>query len=139
MLTLLRVLSKFDGVLRQFLVDDKGGVAIIAFGYPNFSHEDDASRAVQAAIEIHKDLKNVHNVSNSIGITTGICFVGTVGSSTRYEYAMVGDVVNLSARLMVAARNSESDFPILIDHATAFLAPHLHFLKLKPIKVKVAT
>ena len=40
----------------------------------------------------------------ALGVTTGMLFCGAVGSSERREYAMVGDIVNLSARLMVAAR-----------------------------------
>ena len=38
-----------------------------------------------------------------IGVTTGAVFAGMVGSETRCEFALVGDVVNLAARLMVAA------------------------------------
>jgi class 3 adenylate cyclase len=40
----------------------------------------------------------------SIGITTGRAFCGAVGSESRREYAMVGDIVNLSARLMGKAK-----------------------------------
>jgi class 3 adenylate cyclase len=36
----------------------------------------------------------------SVGITTGVVFCGVVGSATRKEYTVLGDTVNLSARLM---------------------------------------
>ena len=48
------VIFKYEGMVRQFLVDDKGTVLIAAFGVPPFSHEDDSIRGVQAAVEIHK-------------------------------------------------------------------------------------
>lgn len=57
-------------------------------------------------------------INCSIGITTGNIFCGTtVGSTTRHEYAMVGDIVNLSARLMVAASEKQSQ-NILVDFST---------------------
>jgi class 3 adenylate cyclase len=52
-------------------------------------------------------------MSTSIGITTGTAYCGIVGSSIRQEYAAVGDVVNLSARLMCKANRG-----ILMDEAT---------------------
>eukprot|EP01102_Stenamoeba_stenopodia_P019500 TRINITY_DN7380_c0_g1_i1.p1 TRINITY_DN7380_c0_g1~~TRINITY_DN7380_c0_g1_i1.p1 ORF type:complete len:771 (+),score=163.77 TRINITY_DN7380_c0_g1_i1:243-2315(+) len=90
-------------MVRQFLVDDKGTVLIAAFGVPPFSHRDDPLRGAQAAVDIHNELKSKLNMDNSIGVTTGQAFCGCVGSERRQEYAMVGDIVNLSARLMGVA------------------------------------
>ena len=98
----------------------QGTVLIAAFGLPPLSHEDDAARGVFAALEIHSSLLAKHEMDSSIGVTTGECrkmngatllltlaagqlFSGVVGSDRRREFAMVGDIVNLSARLMVAA------------------------------------
>lgn len=53
-------------------------------------------------------------VSCSIGVTTGKVFCGAVGSHIRREYALIGDVVNLSARLMGKA----GDGGILCDLPT---------------------
>lgn len=52
----------------------------------------------------------------SIGVTTGVCFVGLIGNAIRREFAVLGDVVNLSARLMASAK----EFPIrlLCDKTT---------------------
>uniref|UniRef100_H3GKI0 Guanylate cyclase domain-containing protein n=1 Tax=Phytophthora ramorum TaxID=164328 RepID=H3GKI0_PHYRM len=77
---------KAQGMLRQFVIDDKGAVAIVAIGLPPFFHENNES-----------------GVKASIGVTTGAVFCGSVGSSARAEYAVVGDSINLSARLMSAA------------------------------------
>ena len=45
-------LKTHGGALRQFLVDDKGSVAIAVFGLPSMSHADDARRAVAFAAEV---------------------------------------------------------------------------------------
>uniref|UniRef100_K3WME2 Guanylate cyclase domain-containing protein n=1 Tax=Globisporangium ultimum (strain ATCC 200006 / CBS 805.95 / DAOM BR144) TaxID=431595 RepID=K3WME2_GLOUD len=72
---------KVQGTLRQFVIDDKGAVAIIVLGLPPFYHENN--------------------------VTTGNAFCGSVGSGVRAEYAVVGDVINLAARLMASARIGE--------------------------------
>jgi class 3 adenylate cyclase len=41
-----------------------------------------------------------------IGVTTGDAFVGSVGNESRCEYAIVGDCVNLCARLMAFSNNT---------------------------------
>ena len=51
---------------------------------------------------IRKELDNL-NVRSYIGITTGRIFCGSVGNESRREYTIIGNAVNLSARLMGAA------------------------------------
>eukprot|EP00004_Rigifila_ramosa_P015825 TRINITY_DN3703_c0_g1_i1.p1 TRINITY_DN3703_c0_g1~~TRINITY_DN3703_c0_g1_i1.p1 ORF type:complete len:1880 (+),score=473.42 TRINITY_DN3703_c0_g1_i1:814-5640(+) len=118
--TIQSVLRLSEGTLRQFIVDDKGCVLIAAFGLPPLSHEDDPTRALHAALEIKVHLKRLR-VTASIGITTGRCFCGVVGTvstkkasvNDRKEYAMVGAVVNTAARLM-----SMGNGQIICDEAT---------------------
>ena len=110
------IIFRYEGMVRQFLSDDKGTVLIAAFGVPPFSHAEGALRGVKAAMEIHKSLELGLGMCNSIGVTTGQVFCGDVGSSYRREYAMVGDVVNLSARLMVAAEKMKTG--VLCDVTT---------------------
>eukprot|EP00966_Prymnesium_polylepis_P272029 6285231-Prymnesium_polylepis.1 len=65
------------------------------------AHHDDARRGVLTALSTREALNGLDPpVSCSIGVTTGNVFCGAVGSHIRREYAMVGDIVNLSARLM---------------------------------------
>ncbi|TMW62603.1 hypothetical protein Poli38472_005221 [Pythium oligandrum] len=93
---------KVQGTLRQFVIDDKGAVAIIAIGLPPYYHENNALRGVKlASYLLDKGLRA------SIGVTTGSAFCGSVGSHIRAEYAVVGDVINLAARLMSAAGPGE--------------------------------
>ena len=112
MCTLQTALYRYEGTVNKLSVDDKGVTLIAAMGLPPLAHEDDAARAVEAALEIQSKLREM-GLHTAIGITTGRVFCGSVGSSQRREYTMIGDVVNLSARLMQAAPDN-----ILCDTAT---------------------
>lgn len=101
----LLVVAKYRGTVRQFLVDDKGAVLIVAWGVPPFAHSDDERRAAEAALDIERDLTAV-GMQASIGVTTDRVYLGNVGSACRREYALVGDAVNLSARLMAHCRKT---------------------------------
>jgi hypothetical protein len=91
------------GVLRQFLVDDKGCVLIALWGVPSASYANNASRALVCATTI-SDKARAMNHATSIGITTGPCFCGTIGSILRRDYVAIGDSVNMAARLMSKAQ-----------------------------------
>lgn len=83
-------LKKYEGSLRQFHVDDKGSVILSFFGLPPLAHENDASFAVQAALEISSEFGAAFD-DFSIGITTGVVSIGGVGNAIRTEYAVVSD------------------------------------------------
>ena len=110
---------------------------IAVFGLPTLSHEDDATRGVRTATETHSILSKA-KIETHIGIATGTAFCGRVGSENRCEYSVVGDTVNLSARLMgAAAKQGEA---ILCDTATTTAASQsrvrLLFKPKEPIKLK---
>jgi hypothetical protein len=73
------------GMIRQFVIDDKGSVLVCVFGCPGSAHEDDAFRAVMTAQNIQKGLSELQPISQmaSIGITTGNAFCGIVGQKAR--------------------------------------------------------
>ena len=112
MVELQTVLARYEGTINKLSLDDKGASLVAAFGLPPLAHEDDAIRAGRAALAIRERL-SLMQVLHSTGIATGMAFCGIVGSATRREYTMIGDVVNLSARLMQAAKGG-----ILCDPAT---------------------
>lgn len=126
----------FEGSINKLLIDDKGLLVVIGFGLPPLAHEDDPLRAVAAACEIRHRLSFASNgphLTTHIGITSGEIFCGVVGNDVRREYTVMGDLVNLSARLMgTAERNS-----ILVDEATAMhCVRHVQFHTVPPLTVK---
>lgn len=127
------ILYHYEGSLNKLSVDDKGTTLIAALGLPPFAHEDDAARGVQVALAMQEALSDSAE-AHGIGIATGWAFCGSLGSERRREYTMVGDVVNLAARLMQAA---SAEVPCLCDEAT-FLAARtrLAFQPLPPQKLK---
>jgi|HigsolmetaAR202D_1030399.scaffolds.fasta_scaffold00071_9 Adenylate and Guanylate cyclase catalytic domain./Tetratricopeptide repeat. len=107
-------LYRYEGSVNKLSIDNKGAMLVAAFGLPPFAHEDDPLRGVQAALAIQTAL-SAFDIQCAIGITTGRAFCGEIGSNDRREYTMIGDVVNLAARLMQAA---SADSSILCDATT---------------------
>eukprot|EP01083_Nonionella_stella_P074296 201477_1 len=89
----------FEGSLNKFLMDDKGFTLIAVFGLRPLSHNDDSIRGVLAALLL---CSRVHELGfpASVGVSTGIAFCGIIGNNLRREYTILGDMVNLAARLM---------------------------------------
>jgi class 3 adenylate cyclase len=95
-----KLVYRMEGSLNKLVMDDKGSTLICIWGLPPFAHEDDATRATVCAINMRRELDNIDCWCN-IGIATGIPFAGVVGTSgSRKEYSVLGDVVNLAARIM---------------------------------------
>ena len=109
-------------------VDDHGGTVgdllgdgvFAYFGAP-VMHADDPLRAVRAALAMQSAVMSLEiptmegvRLQTGIGITTGEVIAGNVGSERRMHYAVVGDPVNVAARLQAAAGPGQ----ILIDEAT---------------------
>lgn len=101
------LIDKYGGSVNKFLGD---GIMAI-FGTP-FSHEDDPERAARASLEIMKSIEEngkikignkAKNLKARIGINTGLCIFGEIGSASRKEFTVIGDTVNLASRLQVNA------------------------------------
>ena len=90
--------QRFGGFVAKYMGD---GV-LIYFGYPQ-AHEDDAERAVRAALELVvavSGLKTHAPLQTRVGIATGLVVVGDlIGSGVSQEQAIVGETPNLAARL----------------------------------------
>ena len=101
------VIAKYNGVLLQLVIGDKGSYIYAAFGAPT-AHEDDAQRAVYTALELEQASEKFDFIQAiRIGISLGTLRVGAYGGSTRRTYAALGDDVNLAARLMMKAAIGE--------------------------------
>ncbi len=128
---LQRTLYRYEGSINKLNVDDKGTTLVAALGLPPMAHSDDAVRAVQAVQDVQIELRS-QGVGTAIGIASGTAFCGSIGINDRREYTLVGDVVNLAARLMQIAQDS-----IICDHFTYEDArSHLDFEALSPVHVK---
>lgn len=112
---------QFEGSLNKFLMDDKGSTLIAVFGLPPLAHEDDPTRGVRCAIMICDELKKLDHIAH-IGVSSGEAFCGVVGSRGRREYSVLGDTVNLSARLMQFA--GKKNFSVVVDGKTKVAAQH---------------
>ena len=112
----------YDGTINKFLVDDKGSTLIACFGLPPSSHENDAPRSVLAAMALTASLR-LDGLHASVGVTNGLVFCGVVGHlGGRREYTVLGDTVNLSARLMQHAMKSQGKTTIVVDGTTEYLS-----------------
>src|SRR5712692_2244431 len=100
--TCTEVIHRYDGQIAQHLGDG----LLVYFGYPA-AHEDDAQRAVRAALAIvgairESPLLNTqlqHPVQVRVGIHSGLVVVGEIGSSDKREILALGETPNLAARL----------------------------------------
>ena len=133
MLAVQRTVQGLEGSINHVSVDNHGATLMAVFGLPPLSHEDDAMRAVEAAQQLQEALGKLGWTAR-MGVATGKAFCGSVGGASRCEYTVLGDVVNLAARLMQAADDRR---PILCDVAT-FTAARAQFLfeVFPPIVVK---
>lgn len=101
-------ITREGGMLDKFI----GDAIMAAFGIPA-AHDDDEDRAMRAAISMIKDL-NVWNkirlsegklpVNIGIGLNTDTVVSGNIGSKKRMDYTIIGDGVNLAARLESACK-----------------------------------
>jgi predicted ATPase/class 3 adenylate cyclase len=108
------VLARYEGYLLQLTVGDKGSYLYTAFGAPT-AHEDDALRAASAALELRTPPSTLNFITNlQIGISQGQIYTGAYGGTMRRTYGLMGDDVNLAARLMQAAAPGQ----ILVSHTT---------------------
>jgi adenylate cyclase len=72
-----------------------------------------------------------------IGLNTGMCCVGNLGSETRFDYSVIGDTVNVASRL--EGQSKTYDVGTVVGESTTARAPDFAFLELDLLKVKGKT
>ena len=101
-------ISREGGMMDKFI----GDAIMAGFGIP-VSHDDDEDRAVRAAVSMITDLRvwnaerlnqGKMGVDMGIGLNTDEVVSGNIGSPKRMDYTMIGDGVNLAARLESACK-----------------------------------
>jgi class 3 adenylate cyclase/predicted ATPase len=123
----------FDGFVAKYMGD---GV-LVYFGYPH-AHEDDAERAVRAALGVisavvRLDVRSV-KLQARVGIATGLVIVGDlIGEGSAQEQSVVGETPNLAARLQVLA---EPDAVIIAAGTRRLLGDLFEYSELGAVEVK---
>lgn len=98
------ILARTEGSLIQLTLGDKGSYLYAAFGAP-IAHEDDVDRAAMAALALQALPGELGFLDPlQIGITYGRMRAGAYGAVLRRTYGVLGDAVNLAARLMQVAQ-----------------------------------
>jgi len=139
-----------DIVLRERgTIDKYMGDAIMAFWNAPLALTDHAARACRAAIDMGKRMDDLNarwqrEAANSgrtfprvrigIGVNTGECCVGNLGSQQRFDYSAIGDEVNVASRL--EGLTKFYGLPALISEKTAKEAPSVVVIEIDRIRVK---
>ncbi len=134
---LVEIIDKHGGIINKFLGD--GFLAI--FGAP-IANENHCQSAVHAALELLAKVDSlcaaqlIPKTRIGIGLHAGDVVTGSVGSQLRREYTVIGDAVNLAAR--VESLNKGLNTQILATEAVVSRLPSesVHVEKLDPVQVK---
>ena len=150
---LVELINKFLDMQTKIILNNKGtidkymGDCIMSFWNAPLDCEDHADLAVKSALEVldateklNEELKplNLPPINVGIGISTGECIVGNMGSELRFDYSVIGDAVNLGARLEGQTRNYDG-VDLLLSERTYRLCPSRTFTEVDRIKVKGKT
>ena len=141
------VILKNGGTIDKYIGD-----AIMAFWNAPLNDPNHADNSCRAALAMLTALEEFNHQSAAaaasggrqhipikigIGINTGQCSVGNMGSMQRFDYSVLGDSVNLAARLESSTKNYGVE--IIIGENTQKLVPNLATMELDLVKVKGKT
>ncbi len=128
------------------IIDKYIGDAVMAlFGAPT-AHNDDPTRAVRASLAMGRALSELNHdfterglptLSMGIGINTATVVTGNMGSKTRLNYTVIGDGVNLAARIEGLTR--VYGVPVIVCEKSKTAASDFNFLELDQVRVKGKT
>jgi adenylate cyclase len=135
---LTRLMNRFLTPLTNAILARKGtidkymGDAIMAFWNAPLEDKEHQINACSAAIDMLERIDELNNVREEearegghpyiplnvgVGLNTGICVCGNMGSDLRFDYSVLGDSVNLASRL--EGQSKEYGFPIIVGSNTA--------------------
>jgi adenylate cyclase len=120
---------------RKGTIDKYMGDAIMAFWNAPLDDKDHELNACEAALDMLERVDELNQAREleakeegrpfiplniGVGLNTGICVVGNMGSDQRFDYSVFGDSVNLASRL--EGQSKEYGFPIIVGSRTALAA-----------------
>ena len=114
------IILKHGGTIDKYMGD-----CIMAFWGAPLPDENHKENATKAAIEMRIALEELNEtlaeegldqINTGAGINSGPCVVGNFGSSTRFDYSVLGDAVNLAARLESSCKEYDADL-IISEHS----------------------
>src|SRR5271157_3585369 len=142
-----------DIILKELgTVDKYMGDAIMAFWNAPLDDPAHGVHAVHSALDMRQTLvklnaewkeraekagRPVHTVKFGIGLNTGECSVGNMGSIQRFDYSALGDEVNIASRLEGSSKQFGVD--IVASVATRDEAPEFAWLEIDHVKLKNKT
>tara|TARA_S200000501_G_scaffold174266_2_gene164009 strand:+ start:11415 stop:13445 length:2031 start_codon:yes stop_codon:yes gene_type:complete len=134
---MIEIVFKYNGTLDKIVGDQ----LMIVFGAP-ISNKDDTKRAVNTALDMQSKVKTINKARTKkgadpvyigIGVNKGLAVSGNIGSDERMDYTIIGDTVNLGARLCSVAKPNE----ILISQSVySDIKNGFKCKTLEPIRVK---
>ena len=134
---MIDIVFKNNGTLDKIIGDE----LMIVYGAP-IQGEDDTYRAVSTAIEMQDKIRSLNKerkknnlipIKVGMGINRGLVVSGNIGSRDMMDYTVIGDTVNLGARLCSYAKPDEIIVSKTVWNKTK---EHFNYEKLEPIKVK---
>ena len=110
------IILKHGGTIDKYMGD-----CIMAFWNAPLDCEEQERKATECVLEMRIELEKLNErfteegldtINTGAGINTGLCVVGNFGSSNRFDYSVLGDSVNLAARLESQCKNYDVDLII---------------------------
>ena len=147
---LVELINKFLDMQTKIIINNNGtidkymGDCIMSFWNAPLDCKDHADLAVKSALEVLDKTKELNEelkplslppIHVGIGISTGECIVGNMGSEIRFDYSVIGDAVNLGARLEGQTRNYDG-VDVLLSEETYRQCPSRAFTEVDRILVK---
>lgn len=113
----IKALVKYEGMLQQFAIDDKGATLLAVFGLPPLSHEREAVFAAKAALEIREKYHERNFKGFAISLSTGIIFTAVLPQNGPYrrDPGIAGDAIVLAVRMLKFPFSNEN---VVCDPAT---------------------
>ena len=147
------ILTPLSNIILQHggTIDKYMGDCVMAFWNAPLDDPDHALHAVEAAQDMLAAMEQINLdvqamlpagsavplIRMGIGINTGTCVVGNMGSDRRFDYSVLGDAVNLASRLEGQCKEQAVD--LLVGQNTAQAITSIRFRKVADIQVKGRT